>query len=197
MEPSDRARSINLPSSLAERWLSLRRLARELALDLANREGPDITWITEDLAIGGQILPEEWPTIAAAGIRAVVDCRFEACDPVDVLRDLDIAFLHLPTADASAFSLEMVTEGVDWIEHQLAAGRRTLIHCQAGRGRSVLIGAAVLTRRGLAPEDAVEIIRARRPIITPTPGQMRRLREFAANGWHGSPPHPGPPPERP
>ncbi len=155
------------------------RVVHEMMLDLANREGPDITWIADDLAIGSQVLPDEWPALAAAGIGAVVDCRLEARDPVDLLHSLDIAFLHLPTLDAGNFTLSMVADGVDWIEQQRANGRRTLVHCRSGKGRSVLIGAAVLTRRGYSPDDALALIRERRPIVTPTPGQIARLREFA------------------
>jgi protein tyrosine phosphatase (PTP) superfamily phosphohydrolase (DUF442 family) len=155
------------------------RVVHEMTLDLANREGPDLTWIADDLAIGSQVLTDEWPAVAATGIRAVVDCRLEACDPVDLLRSLDIAFLHLPTLDAGDFTPSMVNDGVAWIEQQLASGRRTLVHCRAGKGRSVLIGAAVLTRRGYGPDDALALIRERRPIVTPTPGQIARLRAFA------------------
>jgi hypothetical protein len=42
-----------------------------------------------------------------------------------------------------------------------------------------VIGAAALTRRGLTPDEALALIRERRPIITPTPGQLARLRAFA------------------
>jgi len=155
------------------------QVAYQITLDLANREGPDITWISEDLALGGQVLDDEWSAVAVAGVGAVVDCRAEGCDPVDVLDGHGIAFLHLPTPDASNFQPEQVSEGVAWVEQQLADGRPTLIHCRAGKGRSVLIAAAVLTRRGFSADEALTIIRQRRPIVTPTPGQIARLREFA------------------
>jgi len=167
------------PSALRFPFYLALRVMHELTMDLANREGPDLTWIADDLAIGSQVLTDEWPAVAATGIRAVVDCRLEARDPVDLLRSLDIAFLHLPTLDSGDFTPSMVNDGVAWIEQQLASGRRTLVHCRAGKGRSVLIGAAVLTRRGYGPDDALALIRERRPIVTPTPGQIARLRAFA------------------
>jgi hypothetical protein len=34
--------------------------------------------------------------------------------------------------------------------------------------------------RGLSPDEALSLIRARRPIVTPTPGQIARLRAFAS-----------------
>lgn len=154
-------------------------LWREVTLELANRESPDVSWVSDDLAIGGRILPGEWPVLRKAGVDAVLDCRLEACDPVAVLDELGIAFLHLPTVDSGNFTPPQVAEGVAWVEKQWAEGRRVLVHCQAGKGRSVLIGSAALTRRGMTPDDALALVRTRRPIITPTPGQIARLRAFA------------------
>jgi predicted protein tyrosine phosphatase len=154
-------------------------LARELTLELADRETPDVTWIAPDLAIGGRVLSDEWPRLAKAGVHAVVDCRLEASDPADLLTRLGISFLHLPTPDSGNFTPRQVTDGVAWIERQWADGRRVLVHCQAGKGRSVLIGGAALTTRGMTPDEALALIRARRPIVTPTPGQISRLRAFA------------------
>lgn len=156
-----------------------RLVVHEIMMDLANRESPDFTWVADDLAIGSRVMSDEWLLISDAGIGAIVDCRAEACDPSDLLASLGIAFLHLPTRDCGDFDATQVSEGVAWVEQRLAEGRRTLVHCQAGKGRSVLIGAAVLTRRGLSPDDALALIRERRPIVTPTPGQIARLREFA------------------
>ena len=157
----------------------LRLALQEMVMDLANRESPDFTWVADDLAIGSRVMSDEWLLVSDAGIGAIVDCRAEACDPADLLASLGIAFLHLPTRDCGDFDASQVSAGVAWVEQRLAEGRRTLIHCQAGKGRSVLIGAAVLTRRGLSPDDALALIRERRPIVTPTPGQIARLREFA------------------
>jgi protein tyrosine phosphatase (PTP) superfamily phosphohydrolase (DUF442 family) len=153
-------------------------LVRAMTLELADRATPDVTWVAEDLAIGGRILPDEWPALRKDGVEAVIDCRSEACDPADVLENLGIAFLNLPTIDSGNFTSPQVVEGVAWVEQQWAAGRRVLVHCQAGKGRSVLIGAAALSRRGVSPDDALALIRKHRPIITPTPGQIARLREY-------------------
>ena len=153
---------------------------RELTLELADREFPDVSWVAADLAIGGRILPDEWIVLREAGIGAVLDCRLEARDPIDVLERLGLAFLHLPTVDSGNFTAPQVVEGVAWVEHQWTSGRRVLVHCQAGKGRSVLIGGAALTRRGMTPDEAIALIRDRRPVITPTPGQLSRLRAFAA-----------------
>jgi protein tyrosine phosphatase (PTP) superfamily phosphohydrolase (DUF442 family) len=147
--------------------------------DLADRADPDVSWVADDLAIGGRILDREWSGLAAGGIQAVVDCRQEGRDPEPLLATLGMTFLHVPTPDSGNFTPLQVSETVGWIEQRWAEGQRVLVHCQAGKGRSVLIGAAALSRRGLTAEEAVSLIRQRRPIITPTPGQLARLRDYA------------------
>src|SRR5436305_9536290 len=75
-------------------------LTREMILELSDREQPDLTWLADDLAIGGRILDDEWPVLAKAGVAAVLDCRAEASDPVAVLQRLGITFHRLPTPDS-------------------------------------------------------------------------------------------------
>lgn len=168
-------------AALLRRALALATMAFwDITLELADRPEPDLTWITPDLAVGGKIRVDEWGAVAAGGIRAVVDCRAEACDPADLLARHGIAFLHLPTPDANAFAPGQVSRGVTWIERHRCEGAATLIHCRAGKGRSVTLCAAVLTHQGIPPAEALTLIRSHRPIITPTPGQIAQLYTYAA-----------------
>lgn len=150
----------------------------DLLLELADRPEPNLSWIFSDLAVGGRILDDEWPLLSKAGLGAVVDCRAEGRDPEILLGRLGIRFLHLPTPDAHDFDDEAVARGAAWIEARRAEGRRVLVHCRAGRGRSVLLGAAALAHRGVSPDEALALIHAKRPIVTPTPGQIARLRSY-------------------
>lgn len=154
------------------------RLLDDLFIELADRPEPDLTWVADDLAIGGRILDDEWLRLRKAGITAVVDCRAEGRDPEALLGRLGMSFLHLPTPDSGDFTDALVAQGAAWIDAQRAAGRPVLVHCRAGKGRSVLLGAAALARRDISPDDALARIRARRPIVTPTPGQLARLRRY-------------------
>src|SRR5258708_38428085 len=104
----ERARVRAFPPASFVDWVKY--WVREMTLDLADRERPDITWLADDLAIGGRVLDDEWEMLAKAGIGAVVDCRLEARDPVEVLDRLGIAFLHLPTPDSGHFTPEQVVE---------------------------------------------------------------------------------------
>jgi protein-tyrosine phosphatase len=79
----------------------------------------------------------------------VVDLRIEACDDEAVLRRHGLDVLHLPTIDHDAVSPAMLDDGVAFAADQLAAGRRLLIHCEHGVGRSALLALCVLADRGM------------------------------------------------
>lgn len=51
----------------------------------------------------------------------------------------------------------------DLVADLRGSGKRVLIHCAYGRNRSGLLVAAVLVRGGMEVNEAIELVRARRP----------------------------------
>lgn len=58
--------------------------------------------------------------------------------------------------------LERVRAAATWAFERWQSGDKVLIRCQAGLNRSGLVTALVLIRAGLAPTEAIDLIRARR-----------------------------------
>jgi protein-tyrosine phosphatase len=153
--------------------------------------GPSFSWITDELAIGGAIDEVQAALLAREHrITAVVDLRAEARDDAVLLRRQGIAFLHLPTTDVCGVSLPMLRRGVAFVSRHLDAGRRALVHCQHGIGRSALLGLCVLVARGRAPLDALALAKARRERVSPSPAQfeawaawLRRHKAAHARAW--------------
>jgi protein-tyrosine phosphatase len=134
----------------------------------------DLTWITEDLAIGGAFLPTAIPVLAREHrIRAVVDLRAEQCDDRALLAGHQIRLLHLPTLDHHPIEDLMLARGIAFIAEQLVVGARVLVHCQYGIGRSVLLVLCALVERGMAPLDALTLAKQRRSCVSPSLAQYR------------------------
>jgi protein-tyrosine phosphatase len=141
---------------------------------------PDLDFITDSLAVGGALRSDEQiNALPGLGIGSVVDVRSESQDDVAKLRALDIHFLHLPTKDWTPLSPEDMERGVDWVLDEMAAGRKVLVHCQHGIGRSVILVAAVLVKMGYTWQEAMMQIKAKRMGAGPHGDQIDALIAFA------------------
>src|SRR5262249_39096384 len=133
------------------------------------------------------ILPGDIPRLAKVGVGAVVDTRAEHMDDAAALAARDIAFLYLPTKDATPLSQEQLARGAAWVNEHIAAGHKVLIHCEHGVCRSVLLTAAALVAGGMNAHEAMRLIQRRRWQAAPNHRQMRRLLDFE-RAIHGGQP---------
>lgn len=132
----------------------------------------DLDWLTPALAIGGCFSSELSEALAREHhISGVVDLRAEACDEAQALARHGLELLHLPTADHCAVAPPMLRAGVAFAARHLDAGRRVLVHCQHGIGRSALLALCVLVDRGHEPLAALELAKSRRAKVSPSPAQ--------------------------
>jgi protein-tyrosine phosphatase len=69
---------------------------------------------------------------------------------------------------------------IDGLYADLEAGRNVVIHCKGGLGRSGMVAACVLVRSGLAPDEAIDVVREHRPGSIQTFAQEEYVYEFAA-----------------
>ena len=143
------------------------------------RPGPDLSWINPWLAISAALQPRHIQEAAQMGVRAIVDLREEGKDDEGLLTRHGIRFLHLPTPNYWPLSLAQLVQGTDWVLSQLAAGQKTLVHCQEGVGRSVVLACCVLMRQGHDLLGALGLVRARRWGVALNARQMAGLEEFA------------------
>ena len=140
-------------------------------------------WIDERLAVGGSFPMEAAEQLARReAIGAVVDLRIERCDDEAVLRISGLEFLHLPTEDCCAIAPRMIDDGVAWVRGHMDAGRRVLIHCEHGIGRSALLALCTLVAGGVQPLDAMNRLKTARPVVSPAPEQLESFRSWVT-GW--------------
>lgn len=138
----------------------------------------DVSWITPSLAVGGTLLPRQFKGLAQMGIQAVVDLREEGRDDEELLAQHGIRLLHLPVRDTWPPSQDQLLQGTDWVLGQLEAGRKTLLHCKSGVGRSIVLGCCVLMRQGDDLARALRLIKARRRCADLNRRQMSAIEQF-------------------
>lgn len=155
------------------------RLARRLHLPLPDQLNMD--WVTEHLAVGGRVHPDDIPALARAGVTHVIDTRSEYCDDAEALAREKIELLYLPTKDTFPLTVEQLTDGASWAAERIRQGGRVLIHCEHGVGRSVLLTCAVLVYTGMSAHEALQLVQTKRWQAAPNHRQVQRLRDFEAS----------------
>jgi protein tyrosine phosphatase (PTP) superfamily phosphohydrolase (DUF442 family) len=152
------------------------QLAQSLHIPLPDQL--NMSWITDQLAVGGRIRPQDIPALARIGVNSVVDTRLEYCDDAEALGKEGIELLHVPAPDTRPLSIEQMLMGAKWVQERLDAGKRVVIHCEHGVGRSALLTCAVLVYGGMHAQAALNLVQQRRWQASPNHGQIVRLREF-------------------
>ena len=130
---------------------------------------PNFDWIQPDLAVGGSFPIERAAALAQEhGIGAVIDVRAESCDDPEVMQACGLEFLHLPTKDMLGVNQPMLDRGVAFARSVASSGRRLLIHCEHGIGRSATVALCVLVDRGFEPLQALSMAKDARLLISPS-----------------------------
>jgi protein-tyrosine phosphatase len=153
-------------------------IALDLHIPLPDRL--NMSWVTDNLAVGGRVRPEDIKSLARAGITHVIDTRSEYADDPQAMAREHIELLHIPAADTQPFTIEQMMEGARWAHEHIQRGGRVLIHCEHGVGRSVLLTCAALVYGGMNARDALELVQEKRWQAGPNHRQVAQLRKFEA-----------------
>ncbi|MEW6117250.1 MAG: dual specificity protein phosphatase family protein [Nitrospirota bacterium] len=140
--------------------------------------GYKITWITDNLATGtAPISYDDLEVIREQGIDAIVNLCAEYCDLHDIQRESGFDVLYFPIEDDSAPGLEEMERALDWLDEAIYLGKRVLVHCRLGLGRTGTFITAYLLRRGFGMKTAQR--RLKRTRLNPSSFyQWRLLRKY-------------------
>jgi atypical dual specificity phosphatase len=85
------------------------------------------------------------------------------CDRLNTFEIEDAGFEHkkICVEDFTAPTFDQIDEFVSFVEGKLGEGKKVLVHCYAGRGRTGTMLAAFLIHRGMSSEPAIREIRER------------------------------------
>ena len=140
--------------------------------------------ITDCLFIGTTPAVRDYDGLRELGIKLIINMRFSVRLEPDP-HVPSIALLWLRTIDSPFFPLPLhkLLQGTHSACRTIEDGGKVYVHCAAGRHRGPAMGACILIALGYDPQEAMQLIKARRPIADPFAFYIRsRILKFA-NHW--------------
>ncbi|GAB6101527.1 dual specificity protein phosphatase family protein [Thermococcus atlanticus] len=105
--------------------------------------------------------------------------EFELPYSLNEWRKRGVEVFHSPIPDFSAPSLNQLLEILRWVEAKAGEGKRVLIHCMGGLGRSGTVAVAwVMYSKELPLREALRRVRSLRPGAVEVEEQMEVLKEL-------------------
>jgi protein-tyrosine phosphatase len=104
----------------------------------------DLHWATSDLALWRGPNTQEWKAIRSTGIDCVLDLRAEVESQSDLASVHGITYRQTGIKEFTAPSPEVLAAEAGWVHDNIEAGRRVLVVCREGRGRSAMVCCAAL-----------------------------------------------------
>jgi protein-tyrosine phosphatase len=142
---------------------------------------------------GGDWLEDEIRALRRDGVDVIVSAlEEEEVAELELLREEDLCraagmdFLSFPIRDRSLpGSAKLFDAFVGSVDAHLSAGKAVVIHCRAGIGRSTMIAASLLLRRGLSSAEAFALLEKARGFPVPdTPEQREWVERISEGSGH-------------
>lgn len=164
-------------------WLFIPFLLGAGAYNLFTRRRdtvPAMQRVAKGLFLGARLTTADLPELQKNRITAVLDvtAEFAALDGLSQMEGMQ--YLNVPVLDHASPTTAQLKQSVLWLQQQRAAGRRILVHCALGRGRSVLVLAAFLLSRhnSKKAEQALALIKQVRHTARLNRHQLAALHRF-------------------
>lgn len=137
-----------------------------------------LTWITNHLAVGHAPMSyDELDSIKAQGIGAIINLCAEFTDLHEIEASQGFEVFYLPIPDEHAPPMAIMEGALEWLDESIYLGKKVLVHCRHGIGRTGTFVTAYLVRRGFSLKQAGKMMKPTRANPTNFP-QWWLLRKF-------------------
>ncbi|MCP4114823.1 MAG: dual specificity protein phosphatase family protein [Desulfobacteraceae bacterium] len=138
----------------------------------------NISWVTSQLAVGRAPMSyAELDLIRAQGIDAIINLCAEFSDLHELEEGSGFEVFYLPVWDDEAPAMEEMETGLAWLDEAIYLGKKVLVHCRHGIGRSGTLVSSYLLRKGLDLKGAAKKLKLTRAAPT-SPTQKKLLKRY-------------------
>ena len=118
-------------------------------------------------------LEDDLKFLKDAGIDIIVNLK-------EHLRNWDgFEVKHIPINDFKAPKLGDIGGFVKFIDSKIQEGKRVVVHCYAGVGRTNIMLASYLVYLGMNPDQALDLVKEKRPYQSINEEQEEALRKYS------------------
>ncbi len=133
-----------------------------------------LTWVTPRLAVGHAPMSyAELDSIKNHGIKAIMNLCLEIAELARFEEEQGFEVYYLPIMDEGMPDLEELEKALDWLDESIYLGKKVLIHCRHGIGRTGTVVYSYLLRKGLDKKAAGKKMRGLRS--QPTEHSQKRF----------------------
>lgn len=139
----------------------------------------ELSWITDNLALGHAPMSyEELDSLKRQGVGAIINLCAEFCDLHEIEETSGFEVYYLPVCDEEAPREPELEKALDWLDEAIYLGKKVLVHCRFGMGRTATFVAAYLLRKGFGLKLAKKKVAKARSMHSSF-SQWRLLRRFS------------------